>query len=129
MIQFRLLVLSLSLIAAALLVGCGDRDAGAADQAADVSRSTPGANRQLAERHLPEECQEALAEHRACVENIAASFERAGQVAGAKAMREALPAEVEETRARWLRMPSAEGLRQSCIAMRDTIRAQPQCKP
>lgn len=126
---FRLPAVFASLTLLALAGACGKRDAGTGSPAADVSSSTPEVSRKQADQGLPAECLEAEAAHRACVENIAASFERAGQVDGARKLRDALPAEVEEARARWLTAPSKEGLRLSCIAMRDGTLAFPQCQP
>lgn len=131
MIQFPLFRLPTVLALLALLGACEKQDAGTASQPAELRGSAPRVGISQAEQVLPKECVEAMDAHRACVENIAMSFERAGLVDGARELREALPAEVEEAYARWLTVPDREGVRLSCIAMLDAVRVQLQlqCPP
>lgn len=131
MIQFHQFRFPAVLALLTLLGACEKQDASTASQAADMHGSPPRASISQAEQVLPKECVEAMAAHRACVENLAVSFERAGQIDGARELREALPAEVEEAYARWLTVPSREGLRRECIVLLDAIRVQlqQQCPP
>jgi hypothetical protein len=124
-----------TLIASATLIvmlgACDKHDAGVGSRTADARNPTPKASEKIADETLPKECLEYEAAHRACVENIAASMERAGLVDGAKQMRNALPDEITQARARWQSEAASnmEGLRRSCIAARDTQAALPQCAP
>jgi len=58
---------------------------------------------------------------------MAAGFEKLGQAAAAKSLRDALPAEMEQARTRWMQVDDKDGLAKSCAAARDAIRAQPSC--
>lgn len=77
---------------------------------------------------LPKACQEAEAAQRACTENMAARFEKSGQAAAARTLRDGLPKELETVRAQWASVSDKDGLTQSCTAVRDSLRDMPQCK-
>ncbi|QET02973.1 hypothetical protein FOB72_13535 [Cupriavidus pauculus] len=80
-----------------------------------------------ADDSLPKECVEAEAAQRACTEAMASGYDRLGQSAAAKTLREAIPQEMDKVRAQWRAIPDKENLARACAATRDGIRAQPQC--
>lgn len=128
MIQFRLPAVFALLTLLTVLGACGKQDASTDNQDAKVPGSPAQVSTSRAEQDLPEECRQAIAAQRACTETLAAKYERIGRPDAAKTLRDELP-DLEEVVARWLAAPSMEGLRLSCIASLDGIRAMPQCQP
>ncbi|MFP3890502.1 hypothetical protein [uncultured Ralstonia sp.] len=108
--------LGVSLVLAALLCACGKQDDAIASTTVGIDTA------------LPQACVEAEDAQRACTENQAAGYERVGQPAAAKQLRDALPKEMDAVRARWRSVASKDGLALSCAATRDALRAQPQCR-
>lgn len=127
----RMSVCCASLMLAAMLAGCGKADNGAAAQADARPETSAASNSRIdtasKEKALPKECIEAEDAQRACTESMAAGFEKLGQAAAAKSLRDALPAEMEQARTRWMQVDDKDGLAKSCAAARDAIRAQPSC--
>lgn len=78
---------------------------------------------------LPAECLALEQAQRDCTEAMAAGYERAGQPQAAKALRDGIPAALQDLRRQWESAPDRAGLAASCAAARDAVRAQPQCKP
>ncbi|EHP38718.1 hypothetical protein OR16_35537 [Cupriavidus basilensis OR16] len=106
-----------SMTALVLLLGaCGQADTPAASSASVKDTS------------LPKECEQAEAAQRSCTEHMASGYERLGQAAGARQLRDAFTKDMEATRTRWRDASDKEGLARSCATMRDSINAQPQCK-
>ncbi len=112
LLPIRMPSICLAIALSCLLAACGKQEAAPA----------------AAEAALPQSCVEAEAAQRACTEHMAGALERAGQAAGAKALRDAFAKEMAQTRERWRGVADKDGLAQSCAAMRSGLAAQPQCK-
>ncbi|MBV8272132.1 MAG: hypothetical protein JO067_07650 [Cupriavidus sp.] len=120
-------VLCVSLVTLALLGACSKQESPTATSAVSATNTTSTVSVSKKEHALPQECIEAEEAQRACTETLAAGYERLGQPAAARTLRDALPAEMEKTRAIWMQVADRDGLARSCAATRDGIRAQPQC--
>lgn len=101
---------------AVLLSACGKKDDAVASNAVGADTS------------LPQACLELEDAQRACTENQAAGYERVGQPAAAKQLRDALPEALENARAQWRSAASKDVLAAACAAGRDSLRVAPQCQ-
>ncbi|WP_431823500.1 hypothetical protein [Burkholderia sp. F1] len=120
----RLRSVCLSLALAALLGACTKKEEVATQE---VATREVGDQTAVKDTDLPKECIEAEQAQRECTEAMAAGYERVGHPEAGKLLRDALPKELEQARARWRSAPDKQVLAQSCAMGRDTIRAQPQC--
>lgn len=131
MIRTRISACCVSLTLLALLGGCGKAETNSAAQPdAKPDTTAPAmssADTSSKEKALPKECIEAEEAQRACTETMAAGYERVGQPAAAKTLRDGFPAEMEKARTQWMQVEDKDGLAKSCAAARDAIRAQPAC--
>ncbi len=126
--SLRTLSASLGCAIAMMLAGCAKPDAGNAAGVAQPKAKEVAVSSTVADANLPKECFEAEEAQKACTGNQAANMTKYGQAAGAKQLMDALPVEMEKTKARWRANPNKDGLAQSCRMMRDMLRGAPQCK-
>lgn len=115
--HLRSICLSLALVA--LLGACTKKE--------EVASREVGNQTAVKDTDLPKECLEVEQAQRACTDTIASGFERVGQPAAAKQLRDALPKELDQARARWRAVSNKDHLAQTCAVARDSLRAQPQC--